>query len=121
MGSALILHSAYSLLHYRELLQELQDSSVGSSATAPAPSSTGAGDLGYLSQPPDLPADVLIEVFLGFVSLLVSEMVRPASALRPVSIAASSGTSGDSKRNQAVAPVYVSRDFDVYSTRAKVL
>jgi hypothetical protein len=114
VGSALILHSAYSLLHYRELLQELQDSAVATSSIgAASPSAAGGSSSSLLAQPPDLPSDVIIEVVAGFVFLLISEMVRPGSALRPIA-----STAGQ-RRHQVVAPVYVSRDWDIYSTRAK--
>jgi hypothetical protein len=121
VGSALILHSAYSLLHYRELLQELQDSAVGTSASVSYSSSSTTSDasssLLLLAQPPDLPSDVIIEVVVGFTALLISEMIRPGSALRP--IASTSGGTPHQQRQPVVAPVYVSRDWDIYSTRAK--
>lgn len=95
VGSSLILHAAYSCLHYRGLLQELEESAVNGGAAAA----------------PDLPIDVLLEVAMGFVSLLISEMIRPGSALRPIS----------SPHQTLMAPSYRSRDFDIYTTRAKVL
>jgi Membrane magnesium transporter len=124
LGTILILHSAYSLLHYRELLQEIQDStlgttlssSIGSSAGAGSSSAIGVGE-GGVPDPPDLPIDVVVEVVAGFLFLLVSELIRPASSLRPIANNSSSAQRG----GRVVAPPYVSRDFDVYSTRAKAL
>jgi Membrane magnesium transporter len=128
LGTILILHSAYSLLHYRELLQEIQDSTLGSSLSSSPAGSAGAGSSsapgssiggggGSVSDPPDLPVDVVVEVVGGFLLLLVSELIRPASALRPIANNSSSAQQG----GRVVAPPYVSRDFDIYSTRAKAL
>jgi uncharacterized membrane protein len=79
LGTILILHSAYSLLHYRELLQEIQDSTLGSSLSSPAgsagagsssaPGSSIGGGGGSVSDPPDLPVDVVVEVVGGFLLL----------------------------------------------------
>lgn len=81
---------------YRELVQELLES--------------GASDVPNPEVPP---LDVLLEVAVGFLSLLVAEFVREGSMLRPI----------QSYENQMplAAPVYKTRDFDIYTTRAKRL
>jgi Membrane magnesium transporter len=128
LGTILILHSAYSLLHYRELLQEIQDSTLGTTLASSTGSSAGAGSSsaigvgeGGVPDPPDLPIDVVVEVVAGFLLLLVSEIIRPASALRPIANNVTNNSSIAQRGGRIVAPPYVSRDFDVYSTRAKAL
>lgn len=81
---------------YRELVQELLES--------------GAQNV---PNPETPPLDVLIEVAVGFLSLLVGEFVREGSMLRPI----------QSYQNKfpLAAPVYKTRDFDIYTTRAKGL
>ena len=103
VGTILILHSAYSCSHYRELLQSLRDSGM---------------EEDVLLHQPRLPLDVWMEVAFGFGSILISELIRPGSALRPIQQTAAS------KRGQPpplMAPPYRTRDFDIYATRAKVL
>jgi hypothetical protein len=99
-GSLLLLHAAYSCLIYRELVQELQLESGGAQeVTVP-------------------PLDVYVEVALGFVSLLLSEFIREASLLRPIQ----SYQSSSSKNNTPLmAAVYMTREFDIYATRARGL
>ena len=83
-GGLLLLHAAYSCLHFRMLQYE-------NSATT-------------------TPKDVYLEAGLGWVLLLVGELTQ--RALYPIQ---------GGKRIQLVAPQYESRDFDIYSTRAKGL
>jgi len=102
IGTLLLLHAAYSCSHYRELLQQVEESAV---------------DETTLVQLPKLPLDVWVEVIVGFVLLLCSELVRAGSTLRPVVNTPSS----NKKHQPLMAPAYVTRDFDIYSTRAKAL
>lgn len=106
VGTVLLVHAAYSCSHWRELVQEVEESSVDETAIA--------------SKLPAMPTDVWIEVALGFASVLFSELSRGGSTLRPIA--------GNNKTTKAkgspeplMAPIYVTRDFDIYSTRAKVL
>jgi len=102
VGTLLLIHAAYSCLHYRSLLQELEDSLV-EDATATA------------HQIP--PVDVYIEVAVGFVVLLTAELIRSGSSLQPVQ----SGTAAAAKKRPLMAPGFRSRDFDIYSHRCKGL
>ena len=101
VGALLLFHAAYSCLHYRELLRDLEDAGY-------------EGDTGMIP-----PADVWIEVAAGFVVILGAELTRSGSSLRPVS------TRGKilqgKKMTPLAAPAYRSRDFDIYTTRAKAL
>ena len=101
IGGLLLCHAAYSCLHYRELLRDLQDAGY-EDVTAAAPTMIP-------------PVDVWAEVAAGFMIILASELNRSGSSLRPVS------TRGGAKKKMTplAAPVYRSRDFDIYTTRAK--
>ena len=95
IGGLLLCHAAYSCLHYRELLRDLQD--AGYEGTAP------------LTMMP--PSDVWMEVAAGFLIVLVSELSRSGSSLRPAR--------GQTKTTPLAAPVYRTRDFDIYTSRAR--
>jgi hypothetical protein len=92
LGALLMLHSAYSCLHYRGILQDydLQES---------------------ISIPP---IDVYIEVGAAFLSLLLGEMIGSGS-LQSVDVL------GNQARRPLVAPPYKTRDFDIYANRSKAL
>ena len=96
VGTLLILHSAYSCLHYRELLRDLEES-------------------GSISDHPLPPTDVWVEVIAGALIILLSELTRNGSTLQPVT------SKGGLKRQSMVAPTYRTREFDVYTTRAKAI
>jgi len=101
VGTLILCHAAYSCLHYRELLRDLEDAGYeGNSGMIP-------------------PADVWMEVTVGFIAILGAELTRSGSSLRPVS------TRGKilqgKKMTPLAAPAFRSRDFDIYTTRAKVL
>ena len=95
-GAVLLIHAAYSCMTYRELVQELQES--------------GASNV---PDPETPPLDVLVEVAIGFLALLVAEFTRQGSMLRPI----------QSYQNKfpLAAPVYKTREFDIYTTRGKGL
>jgi hypothetical protein len=95
-GSVLILHAAYSCLHYRNLLIDLEEAGVDVASHR-------------MSVPP---TDVWIEVMAAVLMILLGELVRTGSNLQPV-------VGGGSKR--VVAPAYCSRDWDVYTTRGSSL
>jgi len=105
IGSMLLLHASYSCSHWRELVQEVEESS---------------NDVELISNLPALPLDVWIEVGLGFCLILVSELSRGGSALRPI-MGGGSNKKGGKGPEPLMAPIYLTRDFDIYSTRAKVL
>lgn len=99
IGSVLVLHAAYSCLHYRELLTDLEESGQIMLAGT------------VVSSVP--PLDVLIELFLAFGLILGAELMRKGSGLQPVT--------SQTRKKRLVAPSYVSRDFDIYSTRGGAL
>lgn len=95
IGSLLILHAAYSCLHYRSLAV--------------------AADLPDTSSPP---ADVVVEVIFGFFSCLVGQLLcGPFHQVR-VSGGPLLGSIRKS-RAEIVAPAYRTRDFDLFNTRTK--
>lgn len=107
-GTVLLLHSAYSCLHYRSLLQGLEEAVSGISTDILE--NTGSSGI---SVPP---ADVWIEALLGMILIFFAELIRPGSALQPVVT-----TAAGRKPRQLAAPAYITRDFDIYNTRARAL
>jgi hypothetical protein len=95
IGAVLIIHAAFSCLHYRSLLKELGEEDA-SSASHKLP-----------------PNDVWVQVIVGYLMVLLSELLRGGRSLRLIN-------SVDQSRPLA-APVYRTRDFDIYATRNKVL
>ena len=104
IGGLILCHAAYSCLHYRELLRDLEDAGYEGTGAAALP-----------------PLDVWDEVAVGFLILLGSELTRSGSSLRPVSKRGMSGTGNHQKMTPLAAPTFRSRDFDIYTTRAKAL
>jgi hypothetical protein len=94
-GSLLIVHAAYSCLHYRSLLTDLIES----------------GQLLEIHDHPLPPADVWMEAILGFGIVFLGELIRPGSSLHPVT----------GRKQPLVAPAYRTRDFDIYTTRGSAL
>lgn len=95
-----LFHAAYSMQHYRGLLFDLEEST---------------GDPLYqelLQQPP--PLDIWAELVVAFAILFVAELTKSGSSLQPVK-----GGGGQTQK-PVVAPSYVTRDFDVYTSRARV-
>lgn len=88
----MIIHSAYSCLHFRGILldYDLQES---------------------VSLPP---TDVYVEVGAGFILLLISEIIGSAS-FQSVDVL------GPGKRRPLAAPAYKTRGFDIYENRSKAL
>mmetsp|Transcript_6780 Transcript_6780/g.14154 ORF Transcript_6780/g.14154 Transcript_6780/m.14154 type:complete len:113 (-) Transcript_6780:92-430(-) len=99
LGIVLILHSAYSCLHYRELLRDLEESGLGEEEQ---------------EQHALPPVDVWVEVLTGALVVLFSELVRSGSSLQPVT-----AKGGGQKLKPMVAPAYRTRDFDIYTSRAR--
>ena len=96
-SALLILHAAYSCLHYRNLLTDLEESGIPTDA--------------YNTLPP---SDVWMEAFLALAILLVGELTRKGSTLQPVV------TTGTTKKNIR-APAHRTRDFDIYTSRGNAL
>ena len=96
LGIIILLHSAYSCLHYRSII-----------------SSSSLDDFllskGYSVSSP--PKDVVIEVLLGFFLCLLGQMISVGKFLPVVG----------SGRIQLRAPAHISRDFDLFCTRAKII
>jgi hypothetical protein len=123
----LLFHAAYSCLHYRELLRDLDVEPVPLvsifSTTTTAMLSSSSSSL--VDVPPVLlpPFDVWMEVMLSFFILLLSEMIRTESKLYPLNTQQNYVSS--SRKNgrpivvhqPLIAPPYHSRDFDIYTTR----
>lgn len=106
-GTLLILHAAYSLQHYRSLIQDLEESSSGVSIDVEVTDSS-------IYRVP--PLDVWVEMCLAFGLLLVAELTRPGSSLQPVAV-----MSKGIKQKPMMAAPFVSRDFDIYKSRSRGL
>ena len=125
IGCVLILHAAYSLQHYRSLLQDLIESSTGISIDVDEASTT-IGDIATSSTVPQLmeptftyripPFDIYVELAMAFILLLVSEFIRSGSSMqRAVSVKGE--TSKQSPAKPVIGAPFISRDFDIYTTR----
>jgi hypothetical protein len=100
-GTLVLIHATYSCLHYRSVILELDNEATAESHPLP-------------------PMDVWVEVVVGFLTLLVAELLRTGSSLQPVSNTSSSSAS-KSKKRALMAPAYQTRDFDIYAGRSKGL
>ncbi|KAL3761382.1 hypothetical protein ACHAW5_004995 [Stephanodiscus triporus] len=102
IGALLILHSTYSCLHYRSLAI--------------------AADLPDTSSPP---ADVVVEVFMGFALCLAGQLMCGPFHMVRVSggplLGAIRKNRGGRLRREIIAPAYRTRDFDLFNTRVKAL
>jgi len=92
IGVILILHSAYSCLHYRSLAI--------------------VADIPDTSSPP---LDVVIEVILAFGLCLLGQLM--CGTFHQVKVSSKEGK----RRVEIVAPAYRSRDFDLFTTKARAL
>ena len=106
-GALLILHAAFSLQHYRSLIQVLEESATGISSEVIDDGATGS----TVYRIP--PVDVWLEMLLAFTVLLLSELTRTGSSLQPVS-----NKGGVPQKPMTAAP-FVTRDFDIYSSRGR--
>ena len=89
-----MLHGAYSCLHYRGILQDL-DLEDSESFSIP-------------------PADVKLEVGIAFGLILLGELLN-VGLMQPVEVISAT------KRKPLQAPPYRTRDFDIYANRSKAL
>jgi hypothetical protein len=114
-GALLMLHAAYSCMHYRSILMDLDllDSTTTASSSSVS-ETTAASDT--VAVPP---MDVYIELALAFGLLLLGELLGmgPLQSVELLQDAAASGSS----HKPLVAPAHKTRDFDVYSNRSKIL
>jgi len=94
-GTLVLLHAAYSCLHFREIVKDLEESED------------------VFVEPRIPPLDVIVEVAIGFFLILVAELTRDGSRLQPIT--------KTSAQRPMMAPPYKSREYDVYSTRGKAL
>ena len=123
-GAILMLHAAYSCMHYRSILLDLdlgQDSSSTSgeyettTATIANNNSNSNHDEERFMIPP---LDVYIEVAMAFVFIFIGELIG-IGPLQSVELASSS--TATTKHKPLAAPAYKTRDFDIYSNRSKAL
>ena len=113
-GALLMLHAAYSCMHYRSILMDLDllDSTTTASSSSVS-ETTAASDT--VAVPP---MDVYIELALAFGLLLLGELLG-MGPLQSVELLSTS-SSGISHK-PLVAPAHKTRDFDIYSNRSKIL
>ena len=90
-----MLHSAYSCMHCRALLQDLDLIQEDGQNDYPIP-----------------PVDVYIEVSIAFGLILLGELIS-VGKLQPVDVLASQD------RKPLVAPAHRTRDFDIYNNRSR--
>ncbi len=98
LGIITLLHSAYSCLHYRSII---------ASSNLDLDVLVLDNPLFSASSPPN---DVVIECFIGFFLCLIGQIVS-AGEFVPVM----------SAKREIKAPLHISRDFDLWSTRASVI
>lgn len=91
LGTLLMMHAAYSCLHYRNMLQDLD---LEGSYAIP-------------------PMDVYVEVAISFLFLLLGQLSAVGS-FQSVEVFAKN-------HRPVVAPLYRTRDFDIYENRGKVI
>mmetsp|Transcript_10086 Transcript_10086/g.14800 ORF Transcript_10086/g.14800 Transcript_10086/m.14800 type:complete len:113 (+) Transcript_10086:191-529(+) len=96
VGIIAVLHSAYSCLHYRSILSSSNLDLLESGYTKYNP-----------SKPPQ---DVVIECLIGFTLCLIGQLIVKGHFIPVVS---STGT--------VKAAVHISRDFDLFATRAGII
>jgi hypothetical protein len=103
-GSLLMLHAAFSCLHYRSILSDLDlDDTADADHRFPIP-----------------PMDVVAEVGIAFFIVLLGELTTIGS-FQPVEVITTSKSAAGTQRRPFQAPAYRSRDFDIYAKRGKGL
>lgn len=133
IGCVLILHAAYSLQHYRSLVQDLIESSTGisidvdeaSAVVGDIANSVSSSSIPQILAEPTVtyripPFDIYVELGMAFVMLLVSEFIRPGSTMqRAVAVKGEKSIQSQTKPN--IGAPFISRDFDIYTTRKSKL
>ncbi|VEU35908.1 unnamed protein product [Pseudo-nitzschia multistriata] len=114
-GALLVVHAAYSCMHFRSLLQDL-DLLAGAGAAAPPDQKTeeASAVAGAAAAAMIPPPDVVFELALALCLLLAGELLG-MGPLQPIELSAGG------RRRPLVAPAHRTRDFDVYSNRSKML
>jgi hypothetical protein len=121
-GCILILHAAYSLQHYRSLVQDIIESSTGISldiiddataATTTTASSVPQSDTLINYRIP--PLDIYIELAIAFVLLLISEFVRSGASFQRAIVI--KGDKIIQEKSSMIGTPFITRDFDIYTTR----
>ena len=118
-GAILMLHAAYSCMHYRSILQDLDlvaTSSLGSDGQQHQDETETSSSSSETMMIP--PIDVYIEVVIAFLLILLGELYGIGS-LQSVELVVSA--ENEVKRKSLVAPAYRTRDFDIYNNRSKAL
>ena len=120
-GAVLMLHAAYSCMHYRSILQDLDlvttsSSGSGSDGQHQDETDTSSSSAETMMIPP---IDVYIEVVLAFLLILLGELYG-IGALQSVELVVSAENEVV-KRKSLTAPAYRTRDFDIYNNRSKAL
>ena len=113
MGALLILHAAYSCMHYRSILMDLDLLD----ATTSTGSTTSASNDATMMIPP---LDVYIELGVAFGLLLLGSLLA-MGPLQSVEVVATTASSKHESRKSLAAPAHKTRDFDIYSNRSKIL
>jgi Membrane magnesium transporter len=101
-GFVLLLHAAYSCLHFKSLLQELDievDAGFGG-RTVP-------------------PLDVQVECLVALLIVFAGQLLGPGQGTWQPCLTTTSITGA--KRRPLAAPAYITRDFDIYADRSRVV
>lgn len=127
----LILHSAYSCLHYRSILQDfnLMTEDTVTTTTTSTSTTTTADTIHGTTTISIPPLDVYIELSIAMFILFIGQLIG-TGPLQSVEIISSTGTKDETQQQQQqqkkqpprknlAAPAYLTRDFDIYENRAK--
>mmetsp|Transcript_5046 Transcript_5046/g.5839 ORF Transcript_5046/g.5839 Transcript_5046/m.5839 type:complete len:134 (+) Transcript_5046:57-458(+) len=116
-GAVLMLHAAYSCMHYRSMLQDLDLLSSSDTTTTTNDDTTTTTSVNDSSTTKMMipPVDVYIEVVLAF-SLILAGVLLATGALQSVEL-----FNSNSKHKSLAAPAYRTRDFDIYTNRSKAM
>jgi uncharacterized membrane protein len=126
LGCFLVIHAAYSLQHYRSLIQDIVESSTGLSLDvdeATAPVVVVAASESQQPQPIVYnmpPMDIWIELCIAFVLIFISELTRSGSSFQRA-VLRKGEKSKQTYNKSMMAAAFVSRDFDIYTSRKSKL
>ena len=114
LGTMLLLHAAYSCLHFKALLQELD---------IPLDDTTNNNTIGTRIPP----SDVVVECVLGLLMIFVGQLLESGgSPWQPCMTTTTTSTtttktSSTRRRRPLAAPAFRTRDFDIYADRAAAI
>jgi uncharacterized membrane protein len=126
LGCFLVIHAAYSLQHYRSLIQDIVESSTGLSLDvdeASVPVVVVAASESQQQQPIVYnmpPMDIWIELCIAFVLIFISELTRSGSSFQRA-VLRKGEKSNQTYNKSMMAAAFVSRDFDIYTSRKSKL